>query len=324
MTNKQLLISIALSSLILSACNKQNYSYEEQSISFGQSVILNNQVDILILVDNSPSMRPYQEKLSKEVGTFLKTLNSVEMDYRIAVITTDMRTGGNGGRFLGTQKVLSKATANLEAELSKRIIVGESGSSLERGLESIETVLSPSYLNSEGAGFLRSEAVLAIIALSNEDDYSNKSVEHYKSVIDTAKPKFANGSNSWLLNFIGITSLKSPCQTSLNSTYIDPGERWMELASATNGVSEEICTSSLGAAVSNINKRIVEVITDYALSTKPNVETIRVFRNSEAVPRSTVDGWDYVEAKNVIRFYGSYVPKSSDKMSVDFTPATSK
>lgn len=324
MINKKIATLFISVGLISAACSKQNYSYEDQSMSFGQSVVLNNQVDILILVDNSPSMRPYQEKLAKEVSSFISTLNAVEMDFHIAIVTTDMRTGGNGGRFLGNPKYLQNSSKDLSTELSKRILVGESGSSVERGLESIETVLTPNYLNGEGKDFLRPEAVLAIIALSNEDDDSTKSVEHYISSIDAIKPKFNNGASSWLLNFIGITSLQSSCSTSLNSSYVEPGVRWMKIADHTNGVSEEICKSSLATAVSNINKRIVEIITDYVLTTKPNLETMKVYRNGQLVPRSTVDGWDYIEAKNVVRFYGSYIPKASDKMSVDFTPASSK
>ncbi len=46
------------------------------------------------------------------------------------------------------------------------MIVGEAGSNNERGLESMQTVLSSSYLSNEGRGFLRNDALLVVIALS--------------------------------------------------------------------------------------------------------------------------------------------------------------
>lgn len=185
--------SIKLNSLIaglllLSACNKQQFVVPEESKSFEQAVTYNNKVDIVLMVDNSSSMDIYQNKLANQVPEMLSALDQVGMDYQIVVVTTDMRSTGNGGKFTSTPRVLTNGSANLAAALTARVKQGTGGSDLERGLLSIKTALSPAYLNSAGRGFLRNDALLAVIVLSNEDDRSDGDLQEYKTFFEQLKP----------------------------------------------------------------------------------------------------------------------------------------
>lgn len=308
--------SFLLASSLLSACNKQTYSLPETTEEFSQSIKYNNKVDIIMMVDNSSSMSTYQDRLASQAGGMITALNSYGMDYRIVVVTTDMRGGGNGGVFVGTPKILTAATTNLSSVLTARIKQGNSGSDLERGLQSIETAL-----NAE-KDFLRADALLAVVALSNEDDYSEYDVNHYTQYFNTLKPKFKGVTQAWLVNFIGVPSLSSNCTTALDGIYKEPGLRWIDLANASGGLNQPICDTTLALAVNNIRQRIVEVLTEYVLDRKPMIETIVVKVNGNLIPQSTTNGWEYIADGQRIRLHGSAVPSSaSDKISVDFKPA---
>lgn len=305
--------------LLAVGCNKQSYSIPSKSEEFGQTVTYNNKVDVLMMIDNSSSMDLYQNKLANEVPAMINVLNNLGMDYRIVVVTSDMRTNGNGGLFIGSPKVLVKGNPNLVSQLTQRIKNGAGGSDLERGIESIRQVLSPSYLGGEGAGFLRDDALLAIIALSNEDDYSSGSTQSFADFLETVKPPFKGFTRAWVVNFIGVPSMDSTCSSGLD--YKEPGLRWMDLAQKSQGRIESICNSSLAFAVDNVRKRIIELITDFKLGRKPDVATIKVYINGSLVPQSAVNGWEYIENGYVIRFHGTAVPAADDRIQVDFTPA---
>lgn len=322
--NLQGIIAFTLTIGVLSSgCSKQQYSLPDESIDFGQSVTYNNKVDVVIMVDNSSSMIQYQNKFANEVPGMLNSLNALGMDYRIVVVTSDMRSGGSGGQFVGSPRVLKKGDSNLSGVLSARVKQGQSGSDLERGLQSIVSVLSPDYLANDGVGFFREDALLAIIAVSNEDDYSSGSVADYAEFLEELKPKFKGTTQAWLVNFIGVPNLESSCTTAPTpgGEFREPGSRWIELAGLSGGRVEAICDSTLANAVDNVRKRIVQVLTDFHLGRKPKVETIKVRVNGVEVPKSNVNGWDYIAEGYIVRFYGSAVPGADDKISVDFTPA---
>jgi hypothetical protein len=306
---------------LMLACNKQTYSLQEQSQTFGQSVKYNNKVDIIMMVDNSSSMDTYQNRLADQVPGMVNSLNALGMDYHLVVVTTDMRTGGNGGMFVGNPKVLSRDTANLNTVLTSRIRQGNGGSDLERGLQSIQSVLTQGYLEGEGAGFLRADALLAVIALSNEDDYSSGTVDSYRQLFDQVKPKFNGTTRAWVVNFIGVPNLQSSCSTALDGTYKEPGARWIELAGLSQGLVQPICDTTLAAAVDNVRKRIVEIITDFPLKQKPKLDTVVVHINGQLIPQSNTNGWEYIPAGYLLRFHGTAVPGADDRISVDFTPA---
>ncbi len=306
---------------LTAACSKHFFTLPEQSQTFAQSTKYNNKVDILLMVDNSSSMSTYQSKLADETPAMITALNALGMDYNFAIVTTDMRAGGNGGKFVGQPKVLNRNTPDLTSLLTARVVQGTGGSDLEQGLMSIQQALSPNYLHGEGAGFLRADALLAIIALSDEDDNSAGSAESFRQFFDQLKPKLSPIAPSWVLNYIGIPNLNSTCRTALGDAFKDPGLKWIELANSSQGLVQSICQTTLADSVSNIKRRIVEIITDYPLNRKPKLESIFVRINDQVISQSNTNGWEFIPVQNVIRFHGAAVPDADDRVSVNFTPA---
>jgi hypothetical protein len=305
-----LTLSLCAAMGLLAACSKPSFGLPQTSDNFSSSVAYNNKVDILWIVDDSKSMLQHQQRLSTQIPVLVNNLNSLKMDYHMAVVTTSMYGLTNtGGKFVGTPKYVTKATPNLVNVLAERMIVGQAGNDNERGLDSMMTALSPTYINGEGAGFLREDALLVIVALSDEDDKSAPSVSTFTSFLDKLKTPWIDGSRSWMFNFIGVLEDSSACRTF--NDYSQPGDVYMEMVKKTKGVQESICSSNLGVAVTNIRARIVQILTDFKLKSI----------NGVIIPRSSTNGWDYIAATNSVRFYGSAVPAADVSISVDFKPA---
>ncbi|MNK11907.1 hypothetical protein D3C87_299580 [compost metagenome] len=313
-------------SFVLMACdNGMKFDLPQTSDNFEQNVTYNNKVDIVWMIDSSSSMSQHQARLNDQIPTLVSTLNALKMDYHMAVVTSSM--GGTaeqqtGGKFVGSPKYVTRSTPNLVNVLKARMLVGESGSNNERGLESVETALSAGYLNTEGRGFFRDEALLVVIALSDEDDKSKSTSDaaatYYKNFFDSIKRPWVDGTRSWMFSFIGVLNLSSQCTTF--NDYAEPGLAFIKLADASGGVKTSICTNNLSSAVSGIRARIFQILTDFKLSKKPDPATIVVKINGQVVPQSSTNGWDYIEDLNIIRFYGSAVPAADASIKVDFKP----
>lgn len=313
-------ISLVVVSLSQIGCSQQDFGLPAESQQAASNVTYNNKVDILLMVDNSPSMSPYQGKFSQQVPAMIQQFNQAGLDYHIAVVTTDMRTGGNGGMMIGSPRYLTKGSSNLIQALQARVSIGDNGSELERGLESLQTVLQPSYLTNQGSGFFRDDAVLAMVVLTNEDDYSAGSTSSFRNFFDQLKPPMKGISKAWVMNFIGVISDTGTCRTTAD--FKDPGIKYMSLADYSGGIKASVCDASLADATKNLRQRIVEILSEVVLKRVPKIESIRVYVNGTLVPRSSVNGWEYNSTSNSIKFYGTYQPGATDSIRVDYDPAT--
>lgn len=313
--------------MVGAACSNQNFSLPKQANNFQQAPQFNNKVDILFVMDDSSSMTRYQDALSEQMATMVGTLSAMGMDYHIAVTSTSVGTGFTGGKLIGSPKYLTNATPNAGAALTARVRVG-SGADLEQGLLSVKNALS--NLTGESAGFLREDAMLAVIVMSTEDDYSAGSVQSYADLFNTIKKPFANGAKSWVMNFLGIIDLNPNCTTSIGPiTYIETGLRYMDLATRSDGVKESICTGNWANMVTNVKVRINQLMTDFYLNRKPKLNTIVVTNNGKSVPNDAVNGWTYEEKTDdsgvlrmYIRFHGTAIPSLYDSIDIKFDPAS--
>lgn len=285
------------------------------------STLYNNKVDIIWVVDDSSSMNNPQQKLAQTIPELVSVLNSLKMDYRMVVTTTSLGSGYAGGTYVGNPAVLTGSTPDLSNILQSRLLRGEMGNNLEEGLTSLQALLSPEHLAQNGAGFHREEALLLINVLSDEDDQSagasSSVVQAMMNRLNTFKRPFRPGVGGWLLNYIGVTGT---CMNGLGQYLI--GQRYIDLAQASGGASFPICSANLGDAVRSLRARVLEILTDYPLASKPNVSTIRVYKDGVLVPQSQQNGWDYIPTLQVIRFFGTAIPAVDSKIQVEFTPAS--
>lgn len=158
-----------------------------------------DKMDIVFVVDNSGSMEEEQSNLATNFPMFAQLLKNYTvsdgkpLDFRVAITTTgrdvnftiDLGAGfgkfpqsekGDNGEFRNTcnstQRWLDAADPNLEQNLACRANVGLDGSSIEMPLLMSKWALSERVLDGTNAGFLRDDALLAIVVLTDEDDAS--------------------------------------------------------------------------------------------------------------------------------------------------------
>jgi len=140
-------------------------------------------VDIVWVIDDSGSMEDNQEAIANNAELFTQKLESASVDFKLIFLTSDPESPKptypeDGSRRSACQnKVITGANVDLFAECA---LVGTQGSGWEEGLESARRALDPAYpmgpFNSiEDAdpilpGFLRSDADLQIVYVSDEED----------------------------------------------------------------------------------------------------------------------------------------------------------
>jgi len=320
--------------MLISLCSCSNsgtqFALPLKSDQFSGQVFYNNKVDILFVVDNSKSMLQYQQRLSAKVGEMVSTLNHLGMDYRVAVTTTTMSTNTAtypmARQIIGQPAYLTSQNINL---LADRIIVGEAGSDLERGLDSMRFVTSSSYLNSIKSDFIRSDALFSVVFISDEVDQSsefgNPDSNDFVNYLNILKPPFSDGSRAWLANYIGILTNKS-CDAF--GGFVSIGTQFIKLVDTSGGTKSSICNTDLTSAVADIKARIVDQLTSYHFKDIPNKSTIQVTVGGIAVAEDVVNGWTLetevnAQSKTVylLKFHGSSIPGASEQVTVNYKPA---
>jgi hypothetical protein len=162
-------------------------------------------LDLLFMVDNSQSMTPLQQKLLQNFPVLMQVLKSLPgglPDIHIGVVSSDMGAGqvtaiaqctpgGNMGILQHTPRITGctppqdayiaatqgEATKNydgtIEDAFSCIAALGQGGCGYEHQLESVAVALGArGTAPAENAGFLRPDAALAIVLITNEDDCS--------------------------------------------------------------------------------------------------------------------------------------------------------
>ncbi len=150
-------------------------------------------VDILFVVDNSGSMGDEQATLSAGFDGFIAQAQVWNVKYQIGVVSTDLN---DEGRLLGAMPWVDNASTSVFAD---SVLLGTEGSGDERGLQTAWLALQPDMLVDYGIpcinnaecnaqfansqcvkgicggpnrGFVREEALLAIIWVSDEQDHA--------------------------------------------------------------------------------------------------------------------------------------------------------
>ncbi len=322
--------------------------------SFSQATVqVNNKVDVLWVVDNSSSMTSLQNNLVKNFNSFISTFQNKGYDFHIAVTSTDAylaATNFNNSSALSRFKdgspsshsgiyVLDSTTPNLVSTFVNNASLGQTGSGDERAFQSIKETLN----NSLNVGFLRSDAFLAVIILSDEDDfsdttrpeyswtnggisdhnYSNPNMPSVDSYIQYLDQLTNSSSANRNYNVSAITVKDNACLTSHKATSGSSiiGQRYIDMANKTNGVLGSICDADYGGSLQLIQQKVFELSTQFRLTRAPVVSSIQVKINGQSVISDATNGWTYAADTNSITFHGTSVPAQGASVDVNYDPA---
>jgi hypothetical protein len=139
-----------------------------------------------------------------------------------------------------------------------------------------------------GGIFQRPEAVLSIVFVSDEDDWSANDVAtfyvpHFEGLKNSANKLFLHG-------VVGLPGRVLSCGI-LSQRYIDA-------VNLTGGVSSSICTATWAPDLEDLADGSMVANVDFSLSEIPIEETIEVFVDGVAV----YTGWSYNIDSNMLVF----------------------
>jgi hypothetical protein len=291
-------------------------------------------VDVLFVVDNSGSMMEEQQSLGQNFAAFLSAANQASVDYRIGVTTTGLdpspggwsecpggAQGGENGRLFpvdGSQpRIITPSTPNAAGVFASNTRVGVCHWN-EQGLDAAHRALSDPLLYQQddprtaaasdgNGGFLREEAKLAIIFLSDEEDFSSQPVSFYETYFLALK---GNDRAKLSINAIVGPSDLSTCPTASSS-----GNRYIQLALATGGTVESICTPNWAASLQKLSESAFGLNRKFPLSEEPADPTLIVV-DVNGVRVTT--GWRYDAGTNAVLFDREAAPQAGAMVEVTY------
>ncbi len=262
--------------------------------TYGQ--VAAQKIDVLWVVDNSGSMKPHQDNLARNFQSFIDEFTRSSVDYRLAITTTDI--ANDQGRFRGP--VLSPQTNGVAQAFSQQIRVGTGGGSFEAGLDAARMSLQarlaanqPQYdaivtcqeacpqgqgkeafqcrdncVTGSGIDFLRPDAYLDLVFITDEEDRSAYDVHTYYRSFKTAK---GVGNDGTVTTAAIIGDVPTPACAQANS-----GTRYKQLSDMTGGEVGSICDAEFADSLKRLASNAVGLRRKFALEMSPNPKTIEV------------------------------------------------
>jgi hypothetical protein len=240
-------------------------------------------MDVLFVIDNSGSMAQEQANLAANFPTFIQVLNDSGLDYRVAITSTgrnysyvmstpfgdipESQDGGDDGRFIHPPACamphpwIEKNDPNPAGLFSCAANLGTSGPSDEMPLGAMRDALEDRMADGTNAGFLRSDALLAVVMLTDENDCSYEqsvTLPFASSLCDSMMEPVGNyvsfmdaltGSRQrWATAVIAGTG-PGACSSTLGDA--DEATRLMDFVNqtGTNAVASSICEGDLSVGL---------------------------------------------------------------------------
>lgn len=319
---KRLVASIIiLAYLVLQvSCSAQKFGLAPEVGKYAATVTWNNKVDILWIIDNTPSMQQHQSVLANQIGAFVDGLSTRNLDFHLGVTTSNIASDGERGRLIGSPKVLTSAVPGFRNEFVNRVVLPEVDH-YEQGLGAMRMAIEAR--GGDNSGFFRNDAFLVVVVFSNEDDHSSGNAQDYINFLESYKRPTQFGERMWTSHaLIVMGTAGEGCST--NGQYTEPGYEYMGLADFSGGVKTSICVSDFKQALSGIEKKLWDSTAKFILDRIPVVESIEVRINGELVANDSVNGWTYHAEDNSIRLHGTSVARVDSSLSINYNPTTAK
>lgn len=316
---------------VLSACPvEQEFYFRSDEDTFYQEPT--NQIDILWVVDDSKSMAEEQEALADGFSDFIASIEESNTDFNLGVISTSFDSDdADRGSLIGDPAVITADTPSYEAEFQQRVLLGTEGSDKEKGLAAGAFALSSVMQAGANEGFLRDDAFLLVVFVTDEDDCSDDGLlddfgpgacydqsDRLVPVTDLVQDYWEVKGPSQLFTggIIGPTAGEADAQGCGDS--VAPGHRYREFLGYTGGTEGSICASDFGDILFDMGLNATGVRTAFQLSNAPKPDTILVWVDFEEVAESETNGWTFDEETLYVTFHGDAIPPRGSQIDVAY------
>jgi hypothetical protein len=296
-------------------------------------------VDMLIVIDNSGSMAEEQRALAQNLDHLWNRIAIANADFHIAVTTTGMypytagwsqcpggAMGGEAGRFFPVDnsrpRLLTPETPDVKNVLFANTNVGICHYD-ERFLDPVLAALTDPLIssvkapgtpwpNDGNAGFLRDDARLALLAVSDADDANDVASPPPVSDYVQRLVQVKHGALD-LISFAGIVPL-----TYCPRTAEGVGTRYKEIAQQLHGHLEDICDlGNFGTLLEKALGQLLLPLTSFPLSAHPEDPGAIVVTVNGIV----VTNWSYDATTNRLVFPPEAVPPPGSHITARYQPA---
>lgn len=295
-------LAVAALSLLATACSDYELTqFQAQDLFYQEPA---GEVDIVLVVDNSCSMQPYQQKLGENFDSFLTYLQEGLVDYHIGVLTTTLEPPGPvpgtqcdaaavaqipAGGYLVGGEVITADTQGAENIFEELVNVGICGAGAEMGLESAYRALSPPLSTTENIELLRPDAMLSVIFVSDEEDSSLLPVHEYVNYFRGLKG--LDDRDAVNVNALVVEDLTQCTQQQIASGAV-VGSRYVYAAEETDGLLGNICADDFADILTELSYRASRLRDTFYLTRLPKPSSLFVAVNDVEVP-CTAGDWTY-------------------------------
>lgn len=274
-------------------------------------------VDILWVIDDSGSMKDERARLANNFTRFFQELQNLQVKFQMAVISGNYN---DGGIFRGTTKIITNDTPNALDVFVANTTFPDSRARWEQGLRMMQLALSPpNTTTGPNAGFLRTNAALAVIVVSDADDSSFGDPGYYARWLRSVKGP-GNENLSSFSTIAGTTpdGCFSPGEEVYFGGLASPAFRYTAVSAKTGGIIGSICNPSFEDTLLQIAAALNTLHRIFPLSLAPDPSTITVKVNGTLIPMDVVSGWQYRADTNSIAFLGNYVPPPGAQITIQY------
>jgi len=257
--------------------------------------------DILFVIDNSCSMHSHQTNLKNNFASFINVFANSGVDYQLAFITTD------NPNFVDGAIIRSSDGDPIGAVNTLIDSIGISGSGWETGLQESYEATLPGADAGPGGTFLRNDARLVIIFVSDERDGS--STTSTMTYTDYAN-HFLSLKN--LSDELSVNAVAGDHPSGCSPPYAQHGAGYYEVVTDLGGNFLSICATDYGLQMETLASDSI-LRSAFELSDTPLPGSITV----------TVDGyvtsaWTYDSTENAVYFDASAVPATASEIYIDY------
>lgn len=271
------------------------------------------EVDILWVIDNSCSMYEEQSALGSNFPAFMNFFLDSGLDYHIGMTSTDY--GALQGRLvnIGGERWITPQSPNPTVAFGTAAVMGTNGSATEKGRDptfsALEIMTQPGAYNE---GFVRENATLHMVTISDENDYSNLITR--AEFIDYLLNLKVDPDNVTYSAIVTPSNYPGYCYGG-----IEPGTEYLAVQQAVGGIMWPICNPDWTELLIQLGMQAAGLKREYFLSELPVPGTIQVWVKEDGTRLNFEEGtdWSYNQVRNSILF-NEFVPTALSEVYVKY------
>ena len=307
--------------------------------------ISGKKVDILFVVDESASMCGELDNIADNFNYLTSMAQQWGNDYQIGITTTNITDEEYIGKLFGSPRILDKTNATSFGSNIEDVGCSGSGEQ-ESGLEAGRRALTSPLANdtdipctcgtdqpcpgvcTEGdlcingfcggfnRGFLRSDAALEVVFVSDEEDQSPGNVPFYIDFYMSIKGFL----NEDMFHAHAIVGDKNGGCSISQDDGAAAGKRYIEVQESTGGEFGSICDSSFSQVLEDIGNKAFGLQKQFFLSAQADGSpgNIKVWIDTGAGFQECAAGWEYNSETNSVVFdeTGSCMPQPGNEIKI--------